>query len=128
MATSIPSNRHFPVPPTYAEPTIVDPSGKSQFNPIWLKWFLDVAQFLSGVGLTLTRQIDHDLLGNLQGGGGAGNYYHLSQAQLLAFFSNPMTAQGDIIVGDVGGAPTKLGVGAVGTKLTVGASGILSWA
>ena len=126
MATSIPSNRHFPVPPTYAEPTIVDPNGKSQFNPIWLRWFLDVAQFLSGVGLTLTRQIDHDLLGNLQGGT-SGNYYHLTQAQLLEFFVNPMTAQGDLIMGDAVGGPSRLPVGVAGTKLTVGVGGVLTW-
>jgi hypothetical protein len=39
----------FQPAPTHAPPVIVDEvTGKSTFNPIWLKWFLDVAQFLSG--------------------------------------------------------------------------------
>lgn len=119
--------RKFPVPPTYAEPTIVEPnSGRAQFNPIWLKWFLDVAQFLSDTTTALNRQIDHNALGNLEGGA-PGQYYHLTVAQINEFFVNPMVQDADIIVGGTGGAPTRLGVGAVGTKLTVAAGNILQW-
>lgn len=39
----------FPVPPTFASPVIVNPqTGQNQFNPIWLQWFLVLAQFLQG--------------------------------------------------------------------------------
>ena len=118
---------NFPVPPTYAEPTIVDPnSGKAQFNPIWLRWFLDVAQFLSGVGLTLTKQINHDSLGGLQGGAPA-DYFHLTANQLQSLIINPMAGQGDLIVGDATGAATRLSPAAVGTKLTVTAGNVLAW-
>lgn len=38
----------FQPPPTFADPVIVNElSGRSQFNPIWLQWFLSVAQFIS---------------------------------------------------------------------------------
>jgi len=41
----------FNPPPTYANPVITDETtGKAQFNPIWLKWFLDVANFVSANG------------------------------------------------------------------------------
>ena len=38
-------------PPTYAEVVLVDETtGRSRFNPIWLKWFLDLAQQLGAAG------------------------------------------------------------------------------
>lgn len=119
--------RKFPVPPTYAEPTIVDPnSGKAQFNPIWLKWFLDVAQFLSGVGLTITQQIDHNALGDLQGGA-LGQFYHLTAAQQADLFVNPITTPGDMIIGSGGGGtPVALPVGTNGRVLTV-VAGLPAW-
>lgn len=64
-------------PPTYADPVIVDEkSGKSQFNPIWLKWFVDFAQVLTQVGAT-SGGIQHNNLQGLQGGS-AGERYHLT--------------------------------------------------
>lgn len=123
MATT----RKFPVPPTYAEPTIVDPNtGKAQFNPIWLKWFLDVAQFLSGVGLTVTQQIDHNGLGDLQGGA-PHQYFHLTAAQQSELFLNPLVNAGDLIIGSGGGAATVLPIGATGKVLTV-VGGMPTWA
>jgi len=41
----------FQPPPTYALPVLVDErTGKSAFNPIWLRWFLDLSSGLSSVG------------------------------------------------------------------------------
>jgi hypothetical protein len=40
---------------------------------------------------------------------------------------NPMTTAGDIIVGGVAGAPTRLGLGTIGYVLTVGSGGIIDW-
>jgi hypothetical protein len=38
----------FQPPPTYALPVVVDElTGKSVFNPIWLKWFIDLSKGLS---------------------------------------------------------------------------------
>lgn len=69
----------FSPPPTYADPVLVDEeTGRGQFNPIWLKWFLDLSQFITvngGGGL-----IQHNNTGGLQGGG-TGEYFHLTQSQ-----------------------------------------------
>lgn len=41
----------FQPPPTYALPVVVDEiTGKSIFNPIWLRWFLDLSKGLSSGG------------------------------------------------------------------------------
>lgn len=38
---------NIPAPPTYADPVLVDKlTKKAGFNPIWLNWFLSVAQIL----------------------------------------------------------------------------------
>lgn len=126
---TISSLKNFPQPPTYAEPTIVDErTKKAQFNPIWLKWFLDVANILSEVvvGASVSG-IDHEQLGDLLGGDSLG-HYHLRADQLNGLIVNPMDTPGDLIVGGTIGAPTRLGAGATGTKLTVISPGVLGWA
>lgn len=70
----------FQPPPTWALPVLLDEAtGKSQFNPIWLKWFVDMAGVLSRLGAG-DGFIDHNLLGNVQGGS-AGEYYHLTATE-----------------------------------------------
>lgn len=69
----------FQPPPTYAEPVIVDEATKkSQFNPIWLKWFLDFIQIIneSGGG---GGAINHNDTAGIQGGSST-ERYHLTQA------------------------------------------------
>jgi len=62
--------------PTYQDPVEVDKrTGKFQFNPTWLSWFLT----LSNGGLSNT--IQHNSLLGLQGGG-SGQFYHLTSTQL----------------------------------------------
>lgn len=72
-------------PPTYALPILVDErSGMATFNPIWLKWFLDLSRTLNnagGIGL------QHNMLGGLQGGT-ATERYHLTAAQHAAILAN----------------------------------------
>lgn len=64
-------------PPTYADPVLTDEqTGKSKFNPIWLKWFYDLAQTLNESGGT---SLNHNDLDNIQGGS-ASERYHLSSA------------------------------------------------
>lgn len=42
------STKEFPIAPTFAEPVVVNKAtGQHQFNPIWLRWFLDVASYLT---------------------------------------------------------------------------------
>tara|TARA_R110000868_G_scaffold94340_5_gene260312 strand:- start:1254 stop:1679 length:426 start_codon:yes stop_codon:yes gene_type:complete len=46
MATTV-----FQPPPTWALPVLLDEvSGKATFNPIWLRWFLDLSQNLGSSG------------------------------------------------------------------------------
>ena len=48
----------FQPPPTYALPILVDEkTGKAQFNPIWLKWFVDLAQVLNDAGGTVIGDV-----------------------------------------------------------------------
>lgn len=76
----------FQPPPTYAEVVVFDPQGQNpKFNPIWLKWFLDVAEVLGSAGGG-GGSIDHNSTTSLQGGT-ANQYYHLANAlytQLVA--------------------------------------------
>lgn len=64
-------------PPTYAEPVLIDEqTGRAKFNPIWLKWFIDLAQTLNESGGTA---LSHNDLDSIQGGS-ASERYHLSAA------------------------------------------------
>lgn len=73
----------FAPAPTYADPVIVDEiSRKSRFNPLWLKWFLDLAQFLSAAGAA-SGGVLHNNSADLQGGA-ATDYYHLTGAEHTA--------------------------------------------
>lgn len=61
--------------PTYESPADVDPkTGKFQFSPTWLSWFLS----LTNGGLSNT--IKHNALQGLQGGA-LNQFYHLTFAQ-----------------------------------------------
>lgn len=123
----------FPPPPTYAEPTIVDNrTGKAQFNPIWLKWFLDVASILSQLAVGANaKNIDHEQLADLLGGDGGG-HYHLTRTALTNLLLNPMMNDGDMIVGGtvggVAGTPVNLPAGtAIGQRLTIISPGVVGW-
>lgn len=74
----------FSPPPTYAEPVIVNErTGKFQFNPIWLKWFIDIAAFVSSSGGGSGGGADHESLTGLLGGG-VGEHYHFTAADYAA--------------------------------------------
>ena len=64
-------------PPTYAEVVLIDEQKRARFNPIWLKWFVDLAQILNDTGGTT---LDHNSTGSIQGGA-ASERYHLTAAQ-----------------------------------------------
>lgn len=88
----------FTPPPTYADPVVTDQvSRRSQFNPIWLKWFLDIAQYISeNSGGTTTVQ--HNSTLGLQGGA-TGEYYHFTAAEHAALqaFTATFTGTGSIV-------------------------------
>ena len=75
----------FESAPTYAEPVLVDEvTGKARFNPLWLKWFLNVVQvFNSLLSQSESGTINHELLSGLLGGD-ANEHYHITLAQQAA--------------------------------------------
>lgn len=96
----------YPTPPTFALPVIVNPqSGDNQFNPIWLQWFLQLAQFLSSSsagrlrdfipvtasGLYVASNGTNNVLVMAWGGGGGGG-------------ASAATLAGQVSVGGGGGA------------------------
>lgn len=97
----------FQPPPTYAEVVLVDSSGQQgpKFNPIWLKWFLDLVKGLNS------------------GGAGSGSVISIS--------TNPAANQGATISASVTNPTTTpivnitIGLGAI-TPTSVAATGGVS--
>lgn len=84
---------NYEPPPTYADVVIVDEVAKrDRFNPVWLKWFLDLATTLGNLGADLNG-VDHNSLGNQQGGS-ATERYHLTSAQHTSLLALPTLAAG----------------------------------
>ena len=69
----------FEPPPTYALP-IIEVAGRSIFNPIWIKWFLDLVGVLNVQNANTGAQFQHNALSGLQGGA-VNEFYHLTLAQ-----------------------------------------------
>lgn len=67
----------FEPPPTWADVVIVDKDhpDKSAFNPIWLKWFLDLVGVVNAAGGG-GGGITHNNLSGLQGGT-VNQFFHL---------------------------------------------------
>lgn len=115
---------NFQPPPTWALPVLVDErTQKSIFNPVWLKWFVDLTQVLNAAGGT-TPNI-HNNLNSLQGGS-ATERYHFTNAQhtaLTAGFTgtgNLVRANSPVLVTPALGTPSAL----VGTNITGTAAGL----
>lgn len=69
----------FQPPPTWADPVLVDEkTQKAKFNPVWLKWFVDLVGILQESGVV--GGIAHNSTTGLQGGS-AGQFYHFTAAQ-----------------------------------------------
>lgn len=85
----------FPAAPTYADVVLVDQvTQKAAFNPIWLKWFLDLGAFVTDSG-GAGGGTDHAVLTSLQGGG-TGEYFHLTNAEHTALTAG-FTGTGDLV-------------------------------
>lgn len=116
----------FQPPPTYADPVIYDDkTRRQQFNPIWLKWFLDVAQYISVNGGG--GAIKHNSLGGLQGGDAPGSeYYHLTNNayKILGGLTGPTA--GSVAYG-TGSALAFSTVGTAGQVLTSAGAGAPVW-
>lgn len=86
----------FQAPPTYADVVLVDEvTQRPAFNPIWLKWFLDVADFISASGGGGGGGVAHNDTTGLQGGT-SGQYYHLTSAQQSNLTGTSFTPGGRI--------------------------------
>ncbi len=71
----------FQPPPTYQDVVIIDEkTQKARFNPIWLNWFISLAQVISDSGGGGGGALDHNSLSGLQGGG-AGERYHFTNSE-----------------------------------------------
>lgn len=71
----------FQPPPTWASPVIVDETtGRSIFNPIWLKWFIDLAAGLTASGA---------------GSGNASGYTPVVTDHFVKWLDTSATALGD---------------------------------
>lgn len=80
----------FQPPPTYTLPILIeeqtDAKGEkhttAKFSPVWLRWFLDLAQVLSSSGATSGTIVHNDT--SSKQGGTAGEFYHLTSAEYIA--------------------------------------------
>lgn len=85
---------NFQPPPTWALPVLVDErTQKAIFNPIWLKWFVDLTGVLNAAGGT-TPNI-HNNLNSIQGGG-ATERYHFTSAEHAALVAG-FTGTGNLV-------------------------------
>lgn len=85
-------------PPTYAD-VVLNEGGRPRFNPIWLKWFVDLAQIIDSAGGTA---VDHNSLTGLQGGNASERYHLLAAERNLV--SGVQTAN-RVFAGPNAGAP-----------------------
>lgn len=129
---------NFQPPPTYADPVVVDPNkkagepGAAKFNPIWLKWFLDLAQFISSSSGSTPGppSVDHNSTTGKQGIGI--DYYHLNATQYAAIASGSFNSGGagspgiDGLDGD-DGFPVPGPIGPVGGIGPIGQTGPLGF-
>lgn len=100
----------FQPPPTWASPVEVDEkSGRAQFHPVWLKWFIDLAVIISSSGGG-GGSIVHNDTTSIQGGS-ATQRFHLSTAAAALVTGNVWTTWSPSRTNwtDVGAAPTVTG-------------------
>jgi len=109
-------------PPTYAEVVLVNPvTGKGKFNPVWLKWFLDLAQILNESGGTSTL---HNSLTSIQGGSASERYHLTAALATLVAALGTISSQAANNVAITGGTINGTSVG--GTTRAAGAFTSLS--
>jgi hypothetical protein len=116
----------FQPPPTYADPVVYDDATrKQQFNPIWLKWFLDVSQYISNNGGGGT--IQHNNLGGLQGGLPASSeFYHLTNNAYSILKNISAPTAGSVAYG-TGSEIAFTAAGSAGQVLTSAGAGTPVW-
>ncbi len=92
----------FQPPPTWASPVLVDQTTKvAQFNPVWLKWFVDLTALINASGGG-GGVINHNALAGLQGGA-IGEYYHLRSSEHAELTG--VKAANKVLAGPAAGGP-----------------------
>lgn len=119
----------FQPPPTWADPILIDErTKKSGFNPVWLKWFIDLVGIINASGGG-SGVIAHNSTTGLQGGQ-ANQFYHNTAAEnalvvalgtLSSQAANNVAITGGTIDGTVIGATTP----AAAKFTSLGAAGTL---
>lgn len=113
-------------PPTYAEVILMDQKTKqARFNPIWLKWFIDLAGTINSAG---GSTLNHNDLANIQGGT-ANQFYHNTAAeyakvQALGTISNQAANNVAITGGAIDGTAIGGTVRAAGAFAALSAAGV----
>jgi hypothetical protein len=116
---------NFPPPPTYADVVVINKStGQSSFNPVWLKWFLDLTTVMSQSGGGGGGGITHNSLSGLQGGT-TNEYYHLTDALFLMIQAIAYTS-GGVLYGTGSGVGTTP-AGTAGQPLVSNGTGAPVW-
>lgn len=120
---------NFQPPPTWAMPILIDEKTKTpSFNPVWLKWFVDLVGVINasgGGGGTVT----HNSTSGLQGGT-ANQFYHATASEytkiqalstMASQAANNVAITGGTINGTTIGGTTK----AAGSFTNLIAAGVL---
>lgn len=112
---------NFPIPPTFADPVIYDENTKKQqFNPLWLRWFLDLAQ-------AIVTPAQHNSLDGLQGGDATSSqYYHLTKT-IYDILKNLGTPTAGGVAYGTGATVSFTPAGTAGQVLTSNGVGAPTW-
>lgn len=115
----------FEPPPTWAEVVLIDEkTKKARFNPVWLKWFVDLIGVLNSSGI-IAGAIPHNSLASIQGGT-TNQYYHLTSANftyLTGLAAGTVAITGTTITG----TGVVQGAGLVSTAgLTIGSATLIT--
>ena len=112
---------NFPIPPTFADPVIYDENTKKQqFNPLWLRWFLDLAQ-------AIVTPAQHNSLAGLQGGDATSSqYYHLTKT-IYDIIKNLGTPTAGGVAYGTGATVSFTPAGTAGQVLTSNGVGAPTW-
>ena len=116
----------FQPPPTWAMPILVDEvTKKAIFNPVWLKWFVDLTGVINAAGGG-GGTFSHNSLSSIQGGA-SNDYYHFTGAQQVALTAG-FTGTGNLVRATTPTLVTPILGTATATKITMSDGTKLAWA
>lgn len=114
---------NYQPPPTYADVVVIDEkTQKARFNPIWLKWFIELAGQLGDSGLGASSTPNHENLSGLQGGA-SGDHSHFTAAEKVPLVAG-FTGAGNIARATSPAFTTPAIGAATGTSLVLTGGGV----